>query len=127
METCTKVNGLTIRPMAMAFIRTLMGQSMKGIGLMISNMGLDSSAGLMARPTKVCTSKAKSMAMEGSPGLTKAPTLENSIITTLKAKAFTSGLMAEFLMATGAIIRCKATERLRGQTDANTSDNTSMI
>ena len=68
---------------------------------------------------KVNTHKEKSMEKENSLGLMEAPTMGNFMITILKDMVFMSGLMAEFLMESGVIIRWKGMGLLLGLMEEN--------
>ncbi len=104
-----------IKPMAEAFILTLMDLDMKGSGKTTNNMGLVLKDGQMEHNMKASTLKERSMERESSYGRTRARIMENSQTIIFREWASTSGLMEGYTTESGSITRCKVMEHSRGQ------------
>lgn len=110
METFTKVNGSTIRLMAVEPMSTWTVLSIPESGERTSSTVSALRPGLMEPNMKATTSMERSMVLVLSSGPTVQCTLGSFIITTFMEKEFTLGLMAESTKANGVTTRCTAKE-----------------
>lgn len=77
METLTKENGMTIKPMAMVYTLMSTAHGTKDTGKMTFSMGKAKKCGPMAQGTKEITSREGSMAEEFTYGQMAAHTMES--------------------------------------------------
>ena len=105
MEMFMMVIGLKTKLMVSEYINILMQQSMKDNGKKINSTVMDLKHGLMVLVIKVNMSKEKSMEKVISYGLMEAILLDNLLITKLKGKENTFGMMVENSSDLGNVIR----------------------
>lgn len=122
-EMSTKESGRMTRLMAEESTLMLMAADMKENGLRISSTDLVLKDGLMVHHMKVSTCKERSMEKESSHGLTTAPTLVTSMITTFTEQESMSGLMVASSLENGVTTRWKDMAHSHGLMDVNTLVN----
>jgi hypothetical protein len=97
---------------------------MKVSGRRISNTDKDLRRGQMVQAIKVTTLRARNMGSENSLGLMGALMKDSFWTIILKGEEYTSGQMAEGMMANGRTTRWKGLEFSRGQMEENTRVST---
>ena len=126
MGTCTRVSGSMIKHMERVLIHMLMEVDMKVIGMKISNMDMELKDGLMVHLMKASINQARSMVKVNLPGQTPLHSLVNSLTIILMAQEYMSGLMGEYSMGSGKIIKWKGMVLSHGLMVEDMLDSTLM-
>ena len=122
-----KGSGRTIRLMGRDSIHIQMDLDMRESGERTSSMDKELRGGLMEHVIRGNILMERSMERENSYGLITAPTLETFLTIIYRELEFMNGLMEEYSMVIGKIIRCKDMELLPGLMEGGMWVNTLMI
>lgn len=126
MVMFTRVNGVTIKLMALVDICILMVLNTKDIGKKTNSMDKAKRLGPMELNMKVTMSRAKKTAEVNSDGLMNQHTMANSLTTISTVLVFTFGQILASTTANGKITKCTEREYSLGLMEENTKVTTTM-
>lgn len=104
----------------------LMDPGMRAIGMKISNMDMGLRDGLMVHHMKECINQVRSMVVVNLPGQMGVHSQGNSLTIILMELASMSGLMGEYSMESGKIIKWKGMEHSHGLMEEDMLDSMLM-